>query len=72
MEFQASRKSFVKENGEIKHITCEEGIGESVQVTWRIYWYPMAITSGRKRTAMLCSRNKNMGPSYKTAGYQGY
>jgi hypothetical protein len=27
MEFQASRKSFVNENGEIKHISCEAGIG---------------------------------------------
>lgn len=45
----------------------KKGPGESVQVTWRI---PMAITSSRNRTVMLCSRNKNMGPSYKTAGYQ--
>jgi hypothetical protein len=50
----------------------KQGLGVSVQVTWRIYWHPMAITSSRNRTAMLCSRNKNMGPSYKTAGYQGY
>jgi hypothetical protein len=25
----------------------ERGLGESVQVTWRIYWHPMAITSSR-------------------------
>jgi hypothetical protein len=47
-------------------------LGESVQVTWRIYWLLMAIISSRNKTAMLCSRNKNMRPSYKTAGYQGY
>lgn len=49
-----------------------QGLEESVQVTWRTYWHPMAITSSRNRTAMLCSRKRNMGPSYKTAGYQGY
>jgi hypothetical protein len=27
MEFQYSRKSFVNENGEIKHITCDAGTG---------------------------------------------
>jgi hypothetical protein len=33
MEFQASSKSFVNENGEIKHITVKQGLGQSVQVT---------------------------------------
>jgi hypothetical protein len=29
----------------------KQGLGESVQLTWRIYWHPMAITSSRKRNA---------------------
>jgi hypothetical protein len=72
MEFQASRKSFVNENGEIKNINCEAGTGGVCASNIEIYWHPMAITGSSNRTAMLCSRNKNMGPSYKTAGYHGY